>query len=109
MGENEYNILDCGYPVEETEEYFYTIVKERYTGDQVRQILKALKMARCAHKNQLRCNGDSYIIHPMRVALMLLKFDKDTISKVFIGALLHDTVEKRISVSLRLKSDLVAT
>jgi len=30
----------------------------------------------------------------MRVALMLLRFDSDTISQVFIAALLHDTVEK---------------
>ncbi len=100
MGENEYDILDCGYTVKETEEYLYTIVKERYAEEHVRQILKALKMAHCVHEDQLRCNGDPYIIHPMRVALMLLKFDKDTISKVFIGALLHDTVEKtNISLS----------
>jgi (p)ppGpp synthase/HD superfamily hydrolase len=51
-------------------------------------------MSRCAHKDQFRCNDAPYFIHPMRVALMLLKFDKNTISKVFIAALLHDTVEK---------------
>ncbi len=94
MGRNEYNILYCDYTVEKTEEYLRTIVKEKYAQEYVRQILEALNMARCAHKDQLRCNGAPYIIHPMRVALMVLKFDKDSISKVFIGALLHDTVEK---------------
>ena len=94
MGENEYNILHCDYKVQKTEEYLRTIVKEKYTQEHVRQILEALNMAHCAHKDQLRCNGAPYIIHPMRVALMLLKFDQDTISKVLIGALLHDTVEK---------------
>ncbi|SRR5258706_5723074 len=94
MGEHEYTILDCGHSVEETAESLYTLVKERYSKEHVRQIIKALKLAQSAHQDQLRCNGDPYIIHPMRVALMLLKFDKDTISKVFIGALLHDIVEK---------------
>ena len=94
MGENEYNILCCDYTVEKTKEYLSTAVKEKYSQEQVRQILEALNMAHCAHEGQLRCNSAPYIIHPMRVALMLLKFDKNTISKVFIAALLHDTVEK---------------
>src|SRR5206468_12151163 len=66
----------------------------KYSEEQAKEIYKALKLAFYAHKGQLRCNGDPYVIHPMRVALMLIKFDKDTISKVIIGALLHDTVEK---------------
>lgn len=94
MGEIKYNVLHCGYTVKETEEYLYTIVKEKYSEEQIQQILKALNLAQCAHKDQLRCNGTPYILHPMRVALMLLRFDKDTISKVFTAALLHDTVEK---------------
>lgn len=94
MGENEYNILYCGYTVEETEEYLCTVVKEKYSKEHVRQILQALDMAHRAHQDQLRCNGDSYIIHPMRVALILLRYNKETISKVLIAALLHDTVEK---------------
>ncbi len=94
MGENKYNVLYCGNRAEKTEEYLCTIVKEKYAQEHVHQILEALDIACCAHKDQLRCNGAPYIIHPMRVALMLLKFDKNTISKVFIAALLHDTVEK---------------
>ena len=94
MGENEYDILCCDYTVEKTEEYLTTIVREKYSQEHVQQILEALNMARCAHSDQLRCNDAPYFIHPMRVALMLLKFDKNTISKVFIAALLHDTVEK---------------
>jgi GTP diphosphokinase / guanosine-3',5'-bis(diphosphate) 3'-diphosphatase len=94
MGENEYNIFCCDYTVEKTKEYLSTVVNEKYSQEQVRRILEALNMAHCAHKGQCRCNSAPYIIHPMRVALMLLKFDKNTISKVFIAALLHDTVEK---------------
>jgi len=94
MGENQYDIFCCDYTVEKTEEYLTTVVNEKYSQGQVGQILEALNMACCAHKGQCRCNSAPYIIHPMRVALMLLKFDKNTISKVFIAALLHDTVEK---------------
>lgn len=94
MLEGDYNVLYCGYSVEETEAYLCTLVKEKYSQEQVQQILEALNMARWAHEDNLRCNGDPYFIHPMRVALMLLKFDRNTISKVFIAALLHDTVEK---------------
>jgi guanosine-3',5'-bis(diphosphate) 3'-pyrophosphohydrolase len=94
MREHGYDVLNCDYTVEKTEEYLSMVVNEKYSGEQVRQILEALNMVRCAHNNQLRCNYAPYFIHPMRVALMLLKFDKNTISKVFIAALLHDTVEK---------------
>jgi GTP diphosphokinase / guanosine-3',5'-bis(diphosphate) 3'-diphosphatase len=94
MGEDKYNILCCDHTVKQTEGYLRAIVKEQYSQDQVQQILEALNMAQHAHEDQLRCNNDPYIIHPMRVALMLLKFDSNTISKVFIAALLHDTVEK---------------
>lgn len=94
MVDNEYNILYCDYTVAQTEDYLCTIVRGKYSQEQVRQILKALNMARCAHKDQRRCNGTPYLIHPMRVALMLLKFDNNAISKVITAALLHDTVEK---------------
>lgn len=94
MRKNEYNILRCDYTIETTEEYFLSTVREKYSQEHTRQIFAALDMARKAHEGKLRCNGESYIIHPMRVALMLLHFNKHTISKVFIAALLHDTVEK---------------
>lgn len=94
MAKSVYNVLYCGYSAEETEVYLCALVKEQYSQEQARQILDALNMARRAHQDQLRCNNDPYFIHPMRVALMLLNFDKNTISKVLIAALLHDTVEK---------------
>lgn len=94
MGKNDYDLLCCDYSVGKTEEYLTTIVKEKYSCEHIQKILEALNLARCIHSEQLRCNGAPYIIHPMRVALMLLKFDRNTISKVFIAALLHDTLEK---------------
>ncbi len=94
MGENEYDIFNCDYTIEKTEEYLSMVVNEKYSHEQVRQIFEALNIVRCAHNKQFRCNDAPYFIHPMRVAIMLLKFDRNTISKVFIAALLHDTVEK---------------
>ena len=91
---NEYNTLRCDYTIKMTEDYFLTTVKEKYSPEHAQQIFAALDVARYAHKGQWRCNGEPYVVHPMRVALMLLHFNKRVISKVFIAALLHDTVEK---------------
>src|SRR5690349_18898102 len=92
--ETKYDVLNCDYTVEETQEYLRKVVNKKYSREQKREILNALDMAYRAHADQIRSNGQPYIHHPMRVALMLLRFDSDTISKVFIAALLHDTVEK---------------
>lgn len=91
---HKYDVLLCNSTVEETEEYLKTLVREHYSQDNCQKISEALNLARSAHANQYRCNGDPYIHHPMRVALMLLRFDNNTISKVLIAALLHDTIEK---------------
>jgi (p)ppGpp synthase/HD superfamily hydrolase len=42
---------------------------------------------------QFRDDNTPFIIHPMRVALMLVQFDRNITSKVFIAALLHDVLE----------------
>ena len=54
-------------------------------------INKTLKIIRKAHKNQLRRDGSSYIIHPIVVALIVHKITKDT--DLTVAALLHDTIE----------------
>jgi (p)ppGpp synthase/HD superfamily hydrolase len=94
MNTQDYDFSRCDYTVDETEKYLYEVVKSKYGNINAPQIFDAYATARCAHAGQIRDNNSPYIIHPMRVALMLLKFDQDTISKVFIGALLHDIVEK---------------
>lgn len=49
--------------------------------------------AETAHKNQIRDNGDPYIIHPLRVCLILAEELKITDIESLSIALLHDTVE----------------
>jgi GTP pyrophosphokinase len=60
-------------------------------------IEKAYDFAKVAHQGQIRKTGESYINHPVQVALILaeLRMDLDTV----LAALLHDTVEDT-SVSL---------
>jgi len=65
---------------------------EAYSGGEDSQCIEeAFRFARTAHGDQLRANGEPYIIHPLATAEILteLEVDSDTI----IAALLHDTVE----------------
>ena len=57
----------------------------------ISMIEKAYKVASEAHEGQKRKSGESYIIHPLCVAIILadLELDKETI----VAGLLHDAVE----------------
>ncbi|HVJ96939.1 MAG TPA: bifunctional (p)ppGpp synthetase/guanosine-3',5'-bis(diphosphate) 3'-pyrophosphohydrolase [Acidimicrobiia bacterium] len=54
-------------------------------------IERAYLVARDAHKDQVRRSGDSYITHPVGVALILADLGLDDVT--LAGALLHDAVE----------------
>ena len=56
------------------------------------EVERAYLIAKEIHKNQFRQSGEPYIIHPLHVAMNVIRmkvYDPDTIS----AALLHDTVE----------------
>lgn len=55
------------------------------------QISKAMKLAFQAHEGQVDKGGQSYILHPLTVAMTLASqgFDEDTIT----AGLLHDVIE----------------
>lgn len=87
------NFFQCDLPVKEITVYLSEVVKNKYRDIDATQIFAALDLAQIAHKQQFR-NGDvPFIIHPMRVALMLVQFDRNVTSKVFMAALLHDVLE----------------
>lgn len=63
----------------------------------LKQILKALKLASYLHRNQTRANRkdlpkDTYITHPYRNTLRLLRYGCDS-NDVIVASILHDTVE----------------
>lgn len=63
-----------------------------YLGSQSSSNIKrALVVAYCAHRSQVRKSGEPFIIHPVEVGLLLagLKMDEETV----LAGLLHDTVE----------------
>jgi len=59
--------------------------------DSLELIRKAYQMALKSHEGQLRQSGDSYINHPLNVAMILADMRVDPQS--LITALLHDTLE----------------
>jgi len=52
---------------------------------------KAFKIADKCHQNQLRKSGESYIIHPLAVAIILAELELD--KEIIVAGLLHDVVE----------------
>ena len=52
---------------------------------------KAYLLAKRAHGDQKRKNGDPYIVHPVKAAIILVELGMDTDS--IAAALLHDVVE----------------
>jgi guanosine-3',5'-bis(diphosphate) 3'-pyrophosphohydrolase len=107
----EYDFLRCDYSREATEKYLREIVRRKYNDVDLTQIFDALALADQAHGTQLRYDGVPFIIHPMRVALLLLWFDRNITCKVFIADLLHDTLEKTHlqSFEIEAKFDMYVT
>ncbi|MCD8330569.1 MAG: RelA/SpoT family protein, partial [Lachnospiraceae bacterium] len=66
-------------------------IRRYHPSDDLSQIEKAYRIAKKQHEGQLRKSGEPYIIHPLRVAIILaeLEMDKESI----IGGILHDVVE----------------
>ena len=69
-------------------------VRKYHPSDDISMIEKAYRIAREAHRDQVRKSGEPYIIHPLCVAIILadLELDKETI----VAGLLHDVVEDTI-------------
>ena len=72
-------------------------IRKYHPSSDLSDIERAYKIARDAHEGQKRKSGESYIIHPLCVAIILaeLELDKETI----IAGLLHDVVEDTVMTS----------
>lgn len=65
-----------------------------FTKREKKKILQALKVARESHEGQSRYEGAPYLIHPVRVALILLsELKKDDNPNLIMAVLLHDVPE----------------
>jgi len=68
------------------------VVLETYlSNEEVSLIQKAYKLAEKAHSGQLRRSGESYIYHPLAVALILAELKLDYYC--IVAAILHDCIE----------------
>lgn len=66
-------------------------VRKYHPSTDISMIKKAYRIAKEAHKEQVRKSGEPYIIHPLWVGIILadLEMDKETI----VAGMLHDAVE----------------
>lgn len=71
---------------------FEKLVKKFESKDGER-IMKAYRFADERHKTQTRADGTAYIIHPVRLANILMSEWSERDADVIVAALLHDVIE----------------
>lgn len=81
-------------------------VKKYHPSADISLIEKAYRIAKDAHKDQVRKSGEPYIIHPLYVAIILadLEMDKETIA----AGILHDVVEDTIMTRQEIEEEFSA-
>jgi guanosine-3',5'-bis(diphosphate) 3'-pyrophosphohydrolase len=85
----------CDYNKEEIQMCLYDAIEQKYkhNADALERIFQALALMQEIHGEQWRDGRVPFIIHPMRVALMLVKYEPDVTATVLMAALLHDILE----------------
>ncbi len=64
---------------------------KRYSDEEQAKIIDAAHWAEKLHRDQKRASGEPYIVHPFKVAELLVDLDMD--HETVIAALLHDSIE----------------
>ncbi|HIV41685.1 MAG TPA: bifunctional (p)ppGpp synthetase/guanosine-3',5'-bis(diphosphate) 3'-pyrophosphohydrolase [Candidatus Mediterraneibacter guildfordensis] len=69
-------------------------IRKYHPSADISMVEKAYRIAKDAHKDQVRKSGEPYIIHPLWVGIILadLEMDKETI----VAGMLHDAVEDTV-------------
>ncbi len=88
----EYN-FQINYNETITKKIFLEIIQNKYRNEEIARIEKALALAVNAHYGQTRADSSPYIVHPLRVSLLLEKYEHNTTADMVAAALLHDTLE----------------
>lgn len=73
-------------------ESMYTYLKGYAMGRKLPDTIKALAFARELHKDQLRKDGQPYIVHPLTMACHAITIGLDD-DVIIAACLLHDVVE----------------
>lgn len=66
---------------------------EGFSKEDREKIIAALDLSFSQHAHQKRKNGAAYVVHPIRVANVLLRETKKREADLVCAALLHDTIE----------------
>lgn len=72
---------------------FLGLVDKGFSKEDREKILAAFQFAQLKHKGQRRDEGAAYVIHPIRVAIILLDNAGTSDADVAVSALLHDVIE----------------
>ncbi|HZS77592.1 MAG TPA: HD domain-containing protein [Ktedonobacteraceae bacterium] len=87
------NLLQYTSSVDDIEEQLHALVETRYIKTHTPLVFEALGFIQRLYHGKLRDNSVPYILHPLRVALMLGQYEERTGTKLLIAALLHDTIK----------------
>lgn len=88
-----YDFLRYDYTVKETEQHLHEAIKSKCTDKHAPLVFEALNIVHKLYDDQQRDDLVPAILHPMRVALMLVQLDANATSKLLIAALLHDVIK----------------
>ena len=86
-----YDIIDSGENMDHILDQLLEKATEYMSDDDIALIEKAFHFADQAHEGQLRRSGEPYIIHPIKVAEILVDLQLDAVT--VISGILHDVVE----------------
>lgn len=85
--------FQINYDVEFTQAHFVSVISSSFAAKELDLIKSGLELAVHYHSGQTRSDGNVYVTHPIRVALLILKYEQLTTSEIIIAALLHDALE----------------
>lgn len=69
------------------------LIEPKLNEQELLAVTRAYELARTAHSGQMRDEGTPYILHPLRVAILLARELQLYSAEFLCGALLHDVIE----------------
>jgi len=76
-----------------TFEHLHELLEPKLSNDSLQNIVRAYELAETAHTGQMRDEGTPYILHPLRVAILIAEELDNYSPDLLCSALLHDVIE----------------